>query len=111
MTPDLAALPDTTALLVNVVLVLGVLIASVRGWFSSRAKARRRDPAKSRTEPRTERAKAEDGMMMQMLASVLADRSATANLAAAARDIARTLDRLTESVDRIERRFGAGAGA
>ena len=50
-------------------------------------------------------------MMMQMLASVLADRSATANLAAAARDIARTLERLAESVDRIERRFGAGAGA
>ena len=112
MTPDLSALPDATALLVNVVLVLGVLVASVRGWFSSRGRARRRPSGKDHpARGRTERAQAEDGMMMRMLASVLADRSATANLASATRDIARTLERLADSVDRIERRFGAGAGA
>ena len=99
MTPDLSDLPDATALVVNVVLVLGVVIATVRGWFSPEGRAtRRRDGSADRPE------RGGDNAMLQMLATVLADRSATANLAAAARDAATALDGIARSIDRIERK-------
>lgn len=96
MTPDLSALPDTTAILVNVVLLIGVLIASVRGWFAS--------TGKDRSDARAARP-GEDRALLEVLATILSDRSATANLAQAARDIAHAVGEAAESLDRIERKI------